>query len=156
MSYHTIFSRPLTKEEFEIMKVNAPFEMENIMQSIINNSLNESDVFWEKKVYELLMKSYIQDIPCVYGYYWYQLGWGSGDIYADIHNIRGYKANELFIDVDEYFDTFTVNTFHKHVIHNKKELRKYLKAKYFSLTPEQHNKIDKFFKEYPKGVITFV
>ena len=59
------------------------------------------------------------------------------------------------MNVEEYNDMFRVPTYPGVVIHNKYELRKYLKARYFELDEDTQNKITEFFTEYPGGVIVF-
>ena len=66
MGCHTWFSRPITEEEFKLMRDYAPTE-------IYNTTL------YDDCLYKLLMKSYNEDIPCVYGKYWWQLGYGSSN-----------------------------------------------------------------------------
>lgn len=155
MGCHTWFSRPITAEEFELIKEYAPTEMYDL---IGDSNENIKIGIYDKTLYESLMKSYNENIPCVYGKYWWQLGWGSsnpklmnGQAYA--HEIRGRK--KLYIDVPEYGDTFRVNNYPSKVITCRRSLRKWMGKKYFDLTEKQLNKISKFFEENPDGVITF-
>lgn len=155
MGCHTWFSRPITAEEFELIKEYAPTEMYDL---IGDSNENIKMGTYDKTLYESLMKSYDENIPCVHGKYWWQLGWGSsnpklmsGQAYT--HEIHGRK--KLCIDVPEYGDTFRVNNYPSKVITCRRSLRKWMGKKYFDLTEKQLNKISKFFEENPDGVITF-
>ena len=97
------------------------------------------------------MKSYNENIPCVYGLYWWQLGYGSGtDTYKEID-----KDSKLYINVREYHDTFRIYNYPRKIIRSRRGLRKFLRKRYFELTDNQLEKISEFFREYPGGVITF-
>lgn len=75
MGCHTWFSRPITDKEFEKMKENAPKEI----YYLTGDSKKNIEIgLYDKNLYDLLMKSYNENIPCVYGFYWWQLGYGSG------------------------------------------------------------------------------
>ena len=144
MGCHTWFSRPITEEEFKLMRDYAPTE-------IYNTTL------YDDCLYRSLMNSYNEDIPCVYGKYWWQLGYGSGNPklgeHNCIHEIRGHKG--LFVDIDKYHDTFRVKHYPSKVIHNRRELRRWMRKRYFELEDWQLEKISEFFKENPDGIITF-
>ena len=90
MGCHTWFSRPITEEEFKLMRDYAPTE-------IYNTTL------YDDCLYKSLMNSYTEDIRCVYGQYWWQLGYGSSNPqllegeHNYIHEIRRWKG--LFVDV---------------------------------------------------------
>lgn len=156
MGCHTWFSRPITKEEFQLIKEYAPTEIYNLCGDYKENI---DDGFYDKHLYDLLMKSYNEDIPCVYGKYWWQLGYGSSNPdllngeHNYVHEIRGHK--ELFIDVAEYGDVFRVKNYPSKVIHNRRELRKWMRKRYFDLEDWQLERISEFFRKYPDGVITF-
>lgn len=156
MGCHTWFSRPITKEEFQLIKEYAPIEIYNLCG---DSKENIEDEFYDKHLYDLLMKSYNEDIPCVYGKYWWQLGYGSGNPdllngeHNYVHEIRGHK--ELFIDVAEYGDVFRVKNYSSKVIHSRRELRRWMRKRYFNLEDWQLEKISEFFKKYPDGVIRF-
>ena len=146
MGCHTWFSRPITEAEFKLMREYAPIEIYNL------TLYDDSD-----SLYKRLMKSYNEDIPCVYGKYWWQLGYGSRNPelgeHNCIHEIRGHKG--LFVDIDKYHDIFRVKHYPSKVIHSRKELRKWMKKRYFELENWQLEKVLEFFKTYPDGVITF-
>lgn len=74
---------------------------------------------------------------------------------TEIYNLAGDPKLKLFVEVDEYYDLFRIGHYPRKIIRNRKELRKYLRKRYFQLTDEQLEKISEFFKRYPGGVITF-
>lgn len=156
MGCHTWFSRPVTKEEFELIKEYAPTEIYNLTGDSAENLENG---FYDPYLYNLLMKSYKENIPCVFGLYWWQLGYGSSNpnlLNGEenfIHMIRGEKW--LFVDVKEYHDIFRVRNYPSKVIHSRYELRKWMGRKYFELNNQQLEIISKFFRENPKGMISF-
>lgn len=114
---------------------------------------------YDKCLYDLLIKSYKENIPCVYGKFWWQLGYGSSnpDLLNGennyVHEIKG--DTRLFIDVKEFRDTFRVKNYPSKVISNRRELRRWMRKKYFELKDWQLEKISEFFIKYPDGVITF-
>lgn len=149
MGCHTWFSRPITDEEFKKMKEYAPREIYNLTGNIENG-------LYDKNLYNLLMKSYNEDIPCVYGKYWWQLGYGEGNPDLEIPftcEIRGY--NKLFVNVPEYNDLFRIKNYPKKIITSRKNLRRWMGIRYFKLTEDQLKKCSEFFRKYPYGVITF-
>lgn len=147
MGCHTYFSRPITEEEFQKMKDYAPTEMYNLAG-------DPSKSIYDKRLYDALMNSYTENIPCIGNYQWRHLCYGSGN--PDLNGIDIREINwSLFVDVEEYYDLFRVEGYSEKIIRNRKELRKYLRKRYFQLTDEQLEKISEFFKRYPGGVITF-
>lgn len=181
MGCHTWFSRPLKDEEFQLMKDWAP-------NDILRLTKDEEYGLDDKWLYNLLMKSYNENIPCVFGKYWYELGYGCyNPKFIDIHgseiSIHTIEC-KLFVDMsfnwdicenkygvaltkfkfaskDEelnfpYFhDVFRIGRYPRKVIHNRRELRRYLGKRYFELTEFQLQRVSKFFEMYPGGVITF-
>ena len=156
MGCHTWFCRPLTRDEFELMKEYAPTE-------IYNMTGNKEDLYdiglYDESLYKNLMKSYNENLPCVYGKYWWQYGYGSsnpkltkGKRYF-VYEVRGETG--LFLHVDYYHDVFRVKNYPRKVIHNKRELRRFMRKRYFELSKEQLIEISEFFKKYPGGVIHF-
>ena len=70
MGCHTWFSRPITDKEFNLMREYAPREIYYLMG---DSQENIESGLYDKSLYNLLMKSYNENIPCVYGNYWWQL-----------------------------------------------------------------------------------
>lgn len=154
MGCHTWFSRPITNEEFNLMKEYAPLQ---IYELTGDSKENIENGMYDKHLYNLLMKSLKENVPCVDGKFWWQLGWGEGnpELGTDsfTHEIQGYK--NLFIDVPEYHDLFRVRNYPQKVITSRRNLRRFMRKKYFKLTNEQLEKCTEFFQRYPGGVITF-
>lgn len=154
MGCHTWFSRRITEKEFDLMKKYAPTE---IYQLVGGSKENIENGMYDKYLYNLLMKSLKENIPCVYGKYWWQLGWGEGNPELGgnlfIHEIRGY--NYLFVDIREYGDLFRVKNYPRKVITSRRNLRRWMGKRYFDLTDKQLEKCSEFFEKYPGGVITF-
>lgn len=177
MGCHTWFYRPLTKDEFKLMKEYAPTAIKESYEI----EISQNSDFEFKHIVNRLLKSIEENIPCVYGHYWYEFGWGSDSTelgYNGIGLSTFYIENKLYAELSckvscpffntslgcdsskkdcgyGYHDIFRVKNYPKYVIHNKKELRKRLRKKYFLLTKEQHELLDKFWKEYPDGIIDF-
>lgn len=151
MGCHTWFYRPITEEEFSLMKDYAPIEISKLV-----NEENIKIGTYDKTLYDLLMKSYDQNLPCVYGYYWWQLGWGSSN-----PKLNGCctkyisKLNGLYIEVEEYCDTFRVHNYPAKIIHSRRELRRWMRKRYFDLSCYQLEKVSEFFKNNRGGVIMF-
>lgn len=154
MGCHTWFSRPITEKEFNLMKEYAPIQ---IYELTGDSKKNIENGMYDKHLYDLLMKSLKENIPCVDGKFWWQLGWGEGnpELGTDsfTHEIKGYK--NLFVDVPEYHDLFRVRNYPHKVITSRRNLRRFMRKKYFKLTSEQLEKCTEFFQKYPGGVITF-
>ena len=147
MECHTWFYRPVTDEEFEKAKAYAPIQIEELC--------GKESGMYDKVLYDTLMKSYNENIPCVYGKYWYELGYGfdkrAGIPYDSIRIIRG----KLYGEAERYHDVFRVYHYPRKIIHSRHELRKFMKKKYFELEQWQLDMISKFFKENKGGIIEF-
>lgn len=139
MGCHTWFYRPIKEEEFVKMKEYAPIEIYNLC-------------YEDKSLYDSLMKSYNNNIPCVYGHYWWELGYGSG--FKNDFNVTIIKGN-IFVEVKEFHDVFRVKNYPRKVVKSRHELRKFMGKNYFKLTDNQLKLISNFFKKYKNGVITF-
>lgn len=156
MGCHTWFYRPIKEEEFQLMKEYAPTEIFNLVGKTDENI---ETGFYDEVLYRMLMKSYNENLPCVYNRYWWQLGYGcgnpelnkDGDFYAS--EIRKHKG--LYVEVGKYHDTFRVYNYPTKTIHSRRELRRWMRKKYFELSNEQLENISKFFRENPGGVIRF-
>lgn len=156
MGCHTWFSRPITETEFELMKEYAPIEIYKLNG---DTPFNIKYGIYDKHLYTLLMKSYAEDLPCVYGKYWWQLGYGGSNpnlLNGEdnlFYEVKGDKR--LFVDIREYADLFRVYHYPSKVIHSRKELRRWMRKKYFELENWQLEEVSRFFRENPGGVITF-
>lgn len=140
MGCHTWFSRPITDEEFEKMKENAPSEI----YYLTGDSKKNIEIgLYDKNLYDLLMKSYNENIPCVYGFYWWQLGYGSG-LDNTYHEIG--KCSKLYTDVLEYYDTFRIFNYPRKIIRSRRDLRRFLRKRYFELTDKQLERVSQFLE----------
>lgn len=157
MGCHTWFMRPIKEEEFQLMKEYAPTEIFNLTGKTDENI---EKGLYDESLYRMLMKSYKENIPCVYKKYWWQLGYGSsnpkllddsGHFFCE--EVRGHKG--LYVSVDEYWDTFRVRNYPLKVIHSRRELRRWMRKKYFNLSSEQLERISQFYRENLGGVIVF-
>lgn len=63
MECHTWFMSPIKEEEFQLMKEYAPTEIFDLTGKTDENI--EKDLY-DGSLYRMLMKSYKENIPCVY------------------------------------------------------------------------------------------
>lgn len=157
MGCHTWYYRPLTEKEFNILKENALEDIEYCF--------GPSDDPYDIIHYKLALNSFINNVPYIDDYYWYDFGFGSKGLnkglVTDVTGfIRGHKG-QLFISVNNpvkdrpYYEIFRVRNYPLKVIHNRRELRRFLRKKYFDLTVDQLDDISNFFKNNPGGIIEF-
>lgn len=155
MGCHTWFYRPITNDEFRLIREYAPTEIYNLTGKTEENVLIGA---YDKVLYNSLMKSYNENIPCVYGLYWWELGWGSGnpDFLNGSAMVRTFKKHgQLYVNVPEYSDIFRVYNYPRKKIKSRRQLRRWMRKKYFDLNQYQLGKISTFFKENPGGIISF-
>ena len=74
----------------------------------------------------------------------------TGNSQENIENGSG-----LYTDVIKYIDTFRVPNYPRKIIRSRRDLRRFLRKRYFKLTDKQLERVSQFFIEYPGGVITF-
>lgn len=160
MGCHTLFLRPVTKEEFELFKSHAietAWELNG--DTDINRECGAVDIREYLKVKESVEN---------WTDYWWKRGYGTwikrGEIeyqeYVNVINGTLYldlaeSVTPIFTDIKRYYDIFRVYTYPKKVIHNRHELRRWMRKKYFELETWQLEKISEFFQENPRGVIRF-
>lgn len=65
------------------------------------------------------------------------------------------EANDLFKALCRFHDVFRVKNYSRREIHSMRELRRFLRKRYFELTEDQHRKCVEFFRLYPGGFICF-
>ena len=161
MGCHTWFSRPVTKSEFDFFRNNAIEHSwrlngnteENIKlncvdmeqhKKVVNSVKNNTDYWW-KNGYVYGTEVVIDKVEkCEYCYVI------KGDLYLDL----GRPAYPIF-DINRYHDVFRVYNYPQKIIHSRHELRKWMRKRYFDLEEWQLEKISKFFRENPGGIITF-
>jgi hypothetical protein len=156
MGCHTWFERPVTKDEFEFFKSNAIEDARRICGDTEENrklgivdmnefhkvkqSVEENTDYWWKNGYgtRVFNKSEYTDVI-------------NGIMYIDLAG--GHSL--IFENIKRYHDIFRIKTYPRKVIHNKRELRRYLRKKYFELEKWQLERISEFFKENRDGIIMF-
>lgn len=171
MGCHTWFYRPITEEEYNMFKDNIQNDISCILEDNELYSLmkkEQVDSFKEeceetkKIIYDSLEKG--NDL-------WLELGWGTGE--NRVVKIKGkfyLQLNSTEIDDSDsyrrkilipiprekaFHDVFRVKNYPSWVIHNKRELRRKMRKKYFDLTQEQLDRLHEFWQMYPDGIITF-
>lgn len=158
MGCHTWFSRPITDEEYSMMKEYAVKEAEEIAPDVTG---------LETYLVDVVKKSVETGEKCIFGYRWDELGYGSGN--PKLVEKFGTSCWEMVVrgkvyvdccnpnDDDDlkFHDVFRIRNYPRKVIHNRRELRKYLGKRYFKLEEWQKEWVSKFFKAFPGGVITF-
>ena len=168
MGCHTWFGRPITNEELYILKDEAD---KALLQEYNNASESEDPLNTDdyNTLKDLISKNDLKTI-CGIGTINYEdfIWFAEGKPYLDLSyrwseeekNRLGIKEDclpELF-HIDRnlfYHDTFRVHNYPDWVIHNKRQLRRKMKKRYFELTQGELYDIGQFFKDYPGGVITF-
>lgn len=160
MGCHTWFSRPIDEEDYKLLKEYAYEEA--------------LELEYDKDVCDRVKASVEDDKPCIYGRYWYECGFGSGNkkfiekfgYNPYLKTIKGKLYWDMALPVEKihsddeelkkYFhDTFRIGHYPRKVIHNRRELRKFLGKKYFELSEEQLERVSEFFRMYKGGIITF-
>lgn len=157
MGCHTWFLRPLTSDEIDIFRSNAINESLEVLKYIEdeNGRLTTADLNFHNKIVESVNNG--DD-------YWLQAGYGTtiGEKEEYTRYINGihyleltWRPNPIFTDIKRYHDVFRVKNYPRKIIHNRRELRRFMRKKYFSLTDDQLKTISEFFRENPKGIIMF-
>lgn len=157
MGCHTWFLRPLTSDEIDLFRSNAINESLEVLKYIEeeNGGLTTADLNFHNKIVESVNNG--DD-------YWLQFGYGTtiGEKSEYTRYINGihyleltWHPNPIFTDIKRYHDEFRVKNYPRKIIHNRRELRRFMRKKYFSLTDDQLKTISEFFRENPKGIIMF-
>lgn len=156
MGCHTWFARPITDEEFSLMKEYCIQEAEELLG---DTPENREDDWVDLPYLEKVKESFEKNIPCIDGMYWYQLGWGGGNpkLPPNFDYRITYKDGKLYVDCSEYHEVARVAlgiyTYPHKIIHSKKELRRYTRKKYFNLTEQDHKLLSEFWARYPDGIM---
>lgn len=184
MGCHTWFWRPLTDQEFIWMKEYAVTSAEGCFRDETDRYLIDSirksvetgeacfyGMTWYEAGYGAYNPKFIEDFgsePYV-RYIKNRDKTGRDALYVNVAfyhefiNTKFHMTSEEFYEAkpweDEnypwFHDCFRVHNYPSKVIHNKKELRRFLRKDYFKLTEEQRRRVSKFFELYPGGIITF-
>ena len=160
MGCHTWFSRPVTSVEFEVFKNNA---IADAMYLFGDTEENREFNCVEMDKYYLVKNSVEKNTE-----YWWRHGFGTTIINGSeekseytyvINDVMyldlGKPFNPIFPELKRYHDVFRVKNYPNKIIRSRKELRKWMRKKYFDLEKSQLEKISEFFKENPKGIISF-
>ena len=155
---YAFFWRPITDKEMKIVRDYAPTE---IYESYGDTENNKKYGFYKRALYEELMRSFNENIPCVNGkYWWWQYAIGSDNPYfqKDDALVFWFKNVGTVVELPQYNKLLPIKNHYftkNHVCKNRRQLRKYLGKQYFQLSETQRNEISKFFREYKGGIITF-
>lgn len=156
MGCHTWFARPITKNEFELMREYCAQEAE---QWLSDTPINREFDTVNLHLMDMIIRSVKENIPCIDGKYWYQFGWGSGNpkLPNDFTYKISWKNGKLYVDCDEFHNigrvALGIYTYPHKIIHNKKELRRYTRKRYFNLTEQDHKLLSEFWATYPDGIM---
>ena len=66
------------------------------------------------------------------------------------------SCNPLFKNLCRFHDVFRVKNYSRREIHSMRELRRFLRKRYFELTEDQYRKCVKFFRLYPEDLFVLV
>ena len=143
MGCHTWFQRQLTEKEVEEAKIRS---LKNI-----ERDRNDPDLDLPQQYFDRCEKAVNEnDLEYIAVWSW------DFDTTGDIPKTE-YLNGKIYADVDEFHDLFRIYTYpEKQVIRNKRQLRRWLRKRYFELiTPEVSKELTRFWQKYPGGVITF-
>ena len=160
MGCHTWFARPVTKEEFEFSESHAIEHAWRLFGDTEENKKfncveidkyyrvkysveNNTDYWWKNDFGTIIIENGIEKHEFVYVI--------KGILYLDL----GKSFSPIFANLERYHNIFRVKNYPSKIIHSRRELRRWMRRKYFDLEEWQLNKISKFFRENPGGIITF-
>ena len=160
MGCHTWFSRPVTEEELSVFKSHAIEDAYNLWGDTEENKEfnivdmdryikvkesveNDTDYWWKEGYGTRIIDGEIEKDEYVY--------LRNGVLYLDLAD----NFNPIFMNLKRYHDIFRVKNYPSKVIHNRRELRRWMKKRYFKLESWQLEKVSEFFRENPNGIITF-
>ena len=151
MGCHIWFAGPLTDSEFQLMKDYAAIEAEQYAdEGLISKAFARN-----------VAKSVETNKPCVDGFRWYDYhyGWSNPKLPEEFrHSPIISDRGKLYICADHEFHNIArvsigIYTYPHKIIHNKKELRRYIGKRYFNITEEEHDKLTEFWMKYPGGIM---
>lgn len=183
MGCHTWFWRPITEQEYNWMKEYAvvaaeslfkednKYDLELLKRSVETGKACYYDMTWYEAGFGVENPKFIESFGTEpYVRYIKNRGkTGKEALYVDVsfdydfldtkYHMTMEEMNESKLlereDCPYFHDVFRVYNYPNVVVHNKMELRKFLKKDYFKLTEWQHKRLSMFFKMYPGGIITF-
>ena len=149
MGCHTWFNRPITKEEVDAL---IPLAYQNLEKERNDPEYPLEDEFyydWKKQ----LDKGDIE-LTCQLGCTKNQVSIIQGKPYLDCCNI--YEEGPFKASDEHFHDNFRIGNYPRKIIRSKRQLRRYLRARWYEIiTPEISAELSKFWKLYPGGVIEF-
>lgn len=160
MGCHTWFSRPVTEDELSVFKSHAIEDAYNLWGDTEENKEfnivdmdryikvkesveNDTDYWWKEGYGTRIIDGEIEKDEYVY--------LRNGVLYLDLAR----STHPIFEHLKRYHDVFRVSNYPSKVIYSRRELRKWMRKRYFELENWQLEKISEFFRENPGGIITF-
>ena len=160
MGCHTWFSRQVTEEELSVFKSHAIEDAYNLWGDTEENKEfnivdmdryikvkesveNDTDYWWKEGYGTRIIDGEIEKDEYVY--------LRNGVLYLDLAR----STHPIFEHLKRYHDVFRVSNYPSKVIHSRRELRRWMRKRYFELEDWQLEKISEFFRENPGGIIAF-
>lgn len=160
MGCYSWFARPIIDEEFKLMH---EYAAEEAAYLLINPYNEEYEI--DTRLYNHIMDSIRFNKPWIENgvkLHWYVLGYGCSNPKLPNGFTTVYKDGELYVALRNENDTDVPDccfirpkrgVYPNKIIHNKKELRRYLRKKYFQLSQNQISQLTAFWKRYPGGIL---
>ena len=153
MGCHIWFQRPITDEEFALMKEYAVQNAEMYLRKDGEPyGLDQSFIDAIKRSVETG-----EPQPELYNCTWWQLGYGEQNPALGERFYVQERKGTLFVDCNEFHDvardSIGIYTYPKKIIHNKRELRRYIGKRYFNITDSEYLELSEFWNKYPTGIM---
>lgn len=155
MGCHIWFERPITDKELALMRDYAIKEAEGYLPEVFDFGCAVDQTY-----VDAIRRSVETGEPQVelYNCTWWQLGYGTSNPALGEDFTVFNRNGTLYVEA-EYHDiareSIGIYTYPRKIIHNKRELRKYIGKRYFNITQEEHEKLDEFWKKYPDGIMAW-
>ena len=160
MGCHVWFTRPITDDEFNLMKAYAVYDVEKREHGLVKYCSEQGLTYTVNQAFiNAVARSVETGEPQaeLYNSTWWQLGYGSNNpALGEDFDVEVWNGT-LYVFCSEYHNTTRISTgiytYPRKIIHNKHELRRYIRKRYFNITSEEHAKLDEFWKKYPDGIM---
>lgn len=161
MGCHTWFYKPATKKELAVIRKLA-YEEANELYGLTPNNVENN--LTDMALLDKLLVSINKDSSLWKDYRLGESGHDDkGNEISECYTVRdgqvfidlSFNYNPLFRDLCRFHDVFRVKNYSRREIHSMRELRRFLRKRYFELTEDQHRKCMEFFRLYPGGFICF-
>ncbi len=151
---YPIFLRLASDNEIEVMKNNTIKELEDIKE-------------YDEKLYGLVKRSVYNNEPCIYGYYWWELGYGSNlnDLSLSSNSSFIYYSikNKVYLEVNDFYNVFQfkvkkfwcITSYKRKKVKSYKQLKNYLRKDFYKLSLETKLSLREFWNKYPRGIVYF-